>query len=56
MLGDTFVKVGALAYRLNKKSVAIQDNNGHVVVKLINFSEASLVRERDRLDSEKVSL
>ncbi|ELU13923.1 hypothetical protein CAPTEDRAFT_189615, partial [Capitella teleta] len=44
--------VGALAYGLNTGSVFIHEENGHLIAKLSSFSEASLVRQRDRLDFE----
>ncbi|ELT91319.1 hypothetical protein CAPTEDRAFT_227099 [Capitella teleta] len=45
-------EVGALVYGLNTESVFIHEENGRLIAKLISFSEASLVRQRDRLDIE----
>ncbi|ELT88622.1 hypothetical protein CAPTEDRAFT_194897, partial [Capitella teleta] len=44
--------IGALAYGLNTGSVFIHEENGRLIAKLSSFSEASLVRQRDRLDFE----
>ncbi|ELU12363.1 hypothetical protein CAPTEDRAFT_208818 [Capitella teleta] len=45
-------EVGALVYGLNTESVFIHEENGRLIAKLSSFSEASLVRQRDRLDFE----
>ncbi|ELT87642.1 hypothetical protein CAPTEDRAFT_201577 [Capitella teleta] len=45
-------QVGALAYGLNTQSVFVHEENGRLIAKLSSFSEASLVRQRDRLDFE----
>ena len=41
-------------YRLNTDSVVIREEKGQHVAKLRSFSEASLVKQLDRLDFEKV--
>ncbi|ELU13359.1 hypothetical protein CAPTEDRAFT_186033 [Capitella teleta] len=45
-------QVGALAYGLNTESVFVHEENGRLIARLSSFSEASLVRQRDRLDFE----
>ncbi|ELU04850.1 hypothetical protein CAPTEDRAFT_213230 [Capitella teleta] len=47
-----FSQIGALAYGLNTRSVFIHKENGRLIAKLSSFSEASLVRQRDKLDLE----
>ncbi|ELT89289.1 hypothetical protein CAPTEDRAFT_213887 [Capitella teleta] len=45
-------EVRALVYGLNTGSVFIHEENGRLTAKLSGFSDASLVRQRDRLDFE----